>query len=294
MASVPAHSVAARTADLAEPATSLHVVAFVVASVLGHVVFAYAMPDQSPRAPLPPRQQAILLPFEVPEPRPEPEPIVEEAAPEPEPEPEVQPEPDPVRPVRVREAEPEPEATPPEPAPEAATPSEEPPGGDPEATSDASAESGELQGTVVSTEGGLLVDRAAGSGRMGAARGTIRRGAGGSGGEGAADVPTPSIDRRALLRTWMASVQRTIGRADYTRALYRAQLEGRVVLALLIDADGRVRGVRVHESSGQPLLDDAALEQARRYDSVPPPPSELSWQPREIRLPIVYELRTRT
>ena len=91
----------------------------------------------------------------------------------------------------------------------------------------------------------------------------------------------------------MVEVHHAVGRATYTRSLLRAELEGRVVIALLIDADGRIQRVRIDRTSGQPLLDEAALEQVSRFERVPPPPAELAWQPREIRLPIVYELRDR-
>ncbi|MEZ4253106.1 MAG: energy transducer TonB [Polyangiales bacterium] len=269
-----------------ESSTTLHVLAFVTASVLGHVAFAAVMPDEFELPPIeePPRELAVF--FEVDEP--EPEPPQPEVVPEPEEEPlelpEEAPEPPPV--VRRVVEEPEPEQTPPPAAPEA--PNEEPSGGDPEASDDASSETGDAQGTVQSTEGGLAVDRAAGRGQDGAAQGTLRRGSGSP-----EPTPTPTIDRRALTQAWMIEVHRAIGRATYTRSLLRAELEGRVVVALLVDAEGRVQGVRVARSSGEPMLDEAALQQLSRHTQVPAPPAELSWRPREIQLPIVFELRDR-
>lgn len=271
----------------AESSSLLRIVAFVTASVLGHVVIAAAMPNDvpPPSFPTPPSDQAVF--FDVPEPEPEPaveEPPVEEPPVE---EPlELPEEPPPVRTARVVD---EPEEAP-EPPPTASeeAPTDEPSGGDTEATDEASAETGDLQGTVVSTEGGLAVDRRAGSGQDGAARGTVRRGSGSP-----EPTPEPTIDRRALTQGWMIEVHRAIGRASYTRSLLRAQLEGRVVVALLVDAEGRVHGVRVARSSGEPMLDEAALEQLSQHRQVPPPPSALAWQPREIQLPIVFELRDR-
>jgi protein TonB len=280
----------------AESSSLLRIVAFVTASVLGHVVIAAAMPDDfstgsagsaadfpPPSFPTPPSDQAVF--FDVPEP--EPEPVVEEVEPPVE-EPLELPEepPPPVRTARVVDEPEEAPEPPPTASPEA--PNDEPPGGDTEATDGASAETGDLQGTVVSTEGGLAVDRRAGSGQDGAAQGTVRRGSGSS-----EPTPEPTIDRRALTQGWMIEVHRAIGRASYTRSLLRAQLEGRVVVALLVDAEGRVHGVRVARSSGEPMLDEAALEQLSQHRQVPAPPSALSWQPREIQLPIVFELRDR-
>lgn len=268
----------------AESSSLLRIVAFVTASVLGHVVIAAAMPDDlpPPSFPTPPSDQAVF--FDVPEP--EPEPVVEEVEPPVEEPPLELPEapPPPVRTARVVDEEaPEP---PPTASPE--VPNDSPPGGDTEATDGARAETGDLQGTVVDTEGGLAVDRRAGSGQDGAARGTVLRGSGNP-----EPSPEPTIDRRALTQGWMVEVHRAIGRASYTRSLLRAQLEGRVVVALLVDAEGRVHGVRVARSSGEPMLDEAALEQLSQHRQVPPPPSALSWQPREIQLPIVFELRDR-
>lgn len=284
----PRGSTLTRTLSESEPsdaASTLRIVAFVTASVLGHVVVAGAMPSDfpPPSFPTPPSQQAVFLDLE-----PEPEPPIEEPAIEEAPveEPLVLPEEaPPIRTARVVEQAPE--EPPPTAAPEAPE-SDAPPGGDPEATSDATSETGDVQGTVVSTEGGLAVDRRAGSGQDGAAQGTLRRGSGSP-----EPTPSPTIDRRALTQGWMVEVHRAIGRATYTRSLLRAQIEGRVVVALLVDAEGRVHGVRVARSSGEPMLDEAALEQLSHHRVVPPPPAELTWSPREIQLPIVFELRDR-
>lgn len=61
----------------------------------------------------------------------------------------------------------------------------------------------------------------------------------------------------------------------------RRRLAGDVILALLIDVDGKVKDVRIARSSGKPILDQAALESARRchfvaatIDKVPAP----SWE----------------
>ena len=137
----------------AESSSLLRIVAFVTASVLGHVVLAGAMPDDfpPPSFPTPPRDQAVF--FDVPEPEPEPvveEPPVEEPLELPE-------EPPPVPAARVVDEPEEAPEPPPTASPEAST--DEPPGGDTEAAESASAETGDLQGTVVHTEGGLAVDR---------------------------------------------------------------------------------------------------------------------------------------
>ncbi|MCB9616732.1 MAG: hypothetical protein H6722_30210 [Sandaracinus sp.] len=96
-----------------ESSTTLHVLAFVTASVLGHVAFAAVMPEDFQLPPIeePPRELAVF--FEVDEPEPEPPP---EVVPEPEEEPlelpDEAPEPPPVVRRVVEEPEPQPETPP--------------------------------------------------------------------------------------------------------------------------------------------------------------------------------------
>ncbi len=239
--------------------------AFVVASVLGHVLIAGAMPSeggpvfQSP-------EPVFMGMFEMPEPEPEPE--LEEVE---EIEEIIEAPPPPPAPVRVRPevSEPRPEAA------EAETETTEEVG-DPLATE---AASHEAAGSVVSTEGGLTVDRPAGHG-----------GEGGRLGPGRAAPAPPPVDRRAVIQAYLREVQRALGAPRYTRSLLRAQLEGTVMVSLRIDPEGRVLGVRVRTESGEPLLDDAALAHVQRVPVVPEPPEVLAWQTREIALPIRYRL----
>jgi TonB family protein len=49
-------------------------------------------------------------------------------------------------------------------------------------------------------------------------------------------------------------------KVEYPEIAKRAQAEGRVYLQLLIDVDGRVMRVELAKSSGNPVLDEAALE----------------------------------
>jgi len=55
----------------------------------------------------------------------------------------------------------------------------------------------------------------------------------------------------------------------YPRASRRLREEGRVLLDVLILADGAVREVRLRRSSGHARLDEAALEAVRRWRYVP-------------------------
>ena len=134
-------------------------------------------------------------------------------------------------------------------------------------------------------------------GRSGASSSSGRVGASGNGrgqgtGDGAGDVDAPVVDRRALARAWVRRINRSLGRPSYPRSLVRARLEGSVAVALRIDPAGNVVEVRVRRSSGNELVDAAALEHARTLAQVEPPPEALNWRTREITLPITYRLPT--
>ena len=257
---------------------------FVVASVIGHVglvaaapslpVFAAAMAEDElvfmDLEPDPPEVEAAPIPVEEPEPIEEPEPVEE---PEPIEEPEPVEEPEPIEepePVEEPAEEPVTEAPVEEPVDE--TPVEEPT--EPTdaslaATDHAGAEAAE---TVASAAGGLAVDRTAGAGREGAVNGATRT--------------EPVRPDPNALRAWRLSAMRALGRPQPTLALRRTGQEGIAWVAFQIDDTGRVVGVRLHQSSGHDLVDEAALAFARTRSVLPRPPAP--WDTRWIRLPIRY------
>jgi protein TonB len=76
----------------------------------------------------------------------------------------------------------------------------------------------------------------------------------------------------------------------YPLAARRQSLRGTVELDVSLDASGRVRDVRVARSSSYGILDDAAVDNLRRLDPLPPPDT-LPRRPLLIRLPLVFDLR---
>jgi TonB family protein len=76
----------------------------------------------------------------------------------------------------------------------------------------------------------------------------------------------------------------------YPASAQRRRLTGTVELEVALTRDGAVRDVRVVSSSTHPVLDEAALEAARRLPRMPFPPRLGA---REVRatLPVVFELR---
>lgn len=251
---------------------------FGVASLLGHAALVAAAPkmptltsmlpqeevvymDLAP--PPPPEAEAVPPPIEEPDPR-EPEPVEEPPVEPPQEEPPVEP---PTEEPPVEEPVEQPPVEP---------PNDQPPV---EAGSDASlaetAHAGATAaGTVASAEGGLAVDRVAGAGRAGAARGATRT------------EPAPAGPDPNALRSWRISAMRSLGRPQPTLALRRTGQEGIAWVAFQIDADGKVVAVRLHRSSGHTLVDEAALSFARSRQALPRPPAP--WSVRWVRLPIRY------
>ncbi|TQV61930.1 MAG: energy transducer TonB, partial [Halothiobacillaceae bacterium] len=76
----------------------------------------------------------------------------------------------------------------------------------------------------------------------------------------------------------------------YPRLARRMGEEGRVVLAFALEADGRLIGVRVLESSGSELLDEAALEAVREAAPFPPFPDGITRTRWEFTLPLAFAL----
>ncbi len=71
----------------------------------------------------------------------------------------------------------------------------------------------------------------------------------------------------------------------YPRQARMMGWQGRVILSFTINADGRVEGITVKESSGFALLDKKAIETVRKAAPFPSPPV-----PAELTIPIVFNL----
>jgi protein TonB len=241
---------------------------FFAASLVSHVAFFVGL-SFSPEGP-PSTAQATVQEFDVFHLEPT-EPVRAEESPAVPPEPtEVEP---PVR--RARRAA---RRDTPPPTPEAVSPDTLPGQG---STQDAPAVA---EASVVSTQGGLSINLAEGSGQGGASEG--------SGASLAPPAPEaePEFDIRAAIRRYMRQVSREIGMPPYPRSATRAGIEGTVMVGLAITPSGAVNGVRVRRSSGHNRLDDAAIAFLRGLSRVPAPPSELDWSTREVTLPISYRL----
>lgn len=213
--------------------------------------------------------------------------------------------PEPERAEAERNPDPEPSPENPEASPSATTRESTAPAGETTERADASpeADSGD-EASSGAAEAESAPDRAAagatGAGGSAEASGDGPGGGEGEGpagpgsgsGEGSAGGGDDGVDRAALRQGYAKRVSAAVGDTyRYPRIARRAELEGRVVVGIRVDAEGEVRSCEILDSSGHEVLDEAALESVREIDDFPAPPAELAWGVRTIPVPFVYELR---
>ncbi len=91
-------------------------------------------------------------------------------------------------------------------------------------------------------------------------------------------------------KTWTQEIRRQFSRQQAAGLFYPPEaiargLEGEALVFMLLDADGQVSAARIEQSSGQPLLDAAALRAVRALRALP------ADAPRETLLPVRFRLR---
>ena len=106
-----------------------------------------------------------------------------------------------------------------------------------------------------------------------------------------APEPAPPAPDPALEADYRNRIRLAVdGHKHYPRMARRLGLEGRVVLGFTILADGRLAGLRVVQSSGSELLDEAALEAVREAAPFPPFPPGLGRERWDFTLPLDFNL----
>ena len=120
-----------------------------------------------------------------------------------------------------------------------------------------------------------------------APRGNGQAGAGRPPGGGAAN---PAGDDHALPQ-YLRLVRERIARyKKYPPLARKRELEGRVGIRFLLTAGGEVERIAISRSSGQEVLDQAALKAVRDGAPFPRPPADLLAEPHPIELTIVFTL----
>lgn len=89
---------------------------------------------------------------------------------------------------------------------------------------------------------------------------------------------------------WTAEVRRQLKELDRRGLFYPEEaiargLQGEALVLLMLDEGGNVAAARIEQSSGHPILDEAALRAARSLKSLP------AEAPRETQLPVRFRLR---
>jgi protein TonB len=225
----------------------------------------------------------------VPNPVEESEPQPEEQA-EPEPEPESEPEPEP-----KAEPEPEPKAEP-EPEPEMGAVSDEelksvvadkredsdsPVDTDAVADADAKAKASVAPGDSGDGSGTARADQVKKNGVGTSAPQIGPRGV--RDGSGA--------DQKRLNQKYGLILHRHIsGAKSYPRFARKAGIEGRLLVEITVDSNGRILAVKVRESSGHQILDDTTIDTIRNFERFPLPPQGLTWTKKTFVLPVSYKL----
>jgi protein TonB len=106
----------------------------------------------------------------------------------------------------------------------------------------------------------------------------------------AAQPVTPAPDP-ALEDGYRTRIRQAVdAHKHYPRMARRLGEEGRVVVAFTVEADGRLAEVRVVESSGSELLDEAALQAVRDAAPFPPFPAGIDRQRWDFTLPLAFSL----
>lgn len=140
------------------------------------------------------------------------------------------------------------------------------------------------------------VSNPSGQGHGAVASGAIP-GAGPSGADpnrarGRSDAGAPSTVRASSERAYLDALQRAIAKhQQYPMSARRDGDTGIVLVAFVIQADGRITGGRVAQSSGHRELDQAALQavtQLGRFMPIPPSLARQSWP---LRVPIRFALK---
>jgi periplasmic protein TonB len=104
-------------------------------------------------------------------------------------------------------------------------------------------------------------------------------------------LPGDGSDQGAEYAGYLALVRRRIHESlSYPSVARHRGLSGTVQIEVTIEATGTVGRVSLAVSSSHRVLDDAALDAARRLGRVPFPPNV---RPRALRvlLPVVFDLR---
>ncbi|OZG73161.1 hypothetical protein BTA51_11760 [Hahella sp. CCB-MM4] len=104
-------------------------------------------------------------------------------------------------------------------------------------------------------------------------------------------MDSPIIDP-ALEQDYLAALHRALQDAmQYPRRAKRRRQEGVALVEFTVYREGRLEGIQLRESSGFPILDEAALNTVRSIKQFKPIPEKLAKNMLTLAIPIRFELR---
>lgn len=102
-------------------------------------------------------------------------------------------------------------------------------------------------------------------------------------------IPPPSTEMIIISKTDFAIIRdKVLANLVYPNIARRMGLQGVVQVALTIDANGKLVSAKIYESSGKPLLDEAALSAALEIKNIQLPKSQVM---ATLILPIAFKLK---
>lgn len=116
---------------------------------------------------------------------------------------------------------------------------------------------------------------------------------GGTRSDGSAGATSPAA-RASAERAYLGELQRAIARHQrYPEDARRRRVTGATTLAFVVQASGRIAELQVARSSGDPSLDQAAVQAVKRLGSFKPIPPSIGRSSWPMRVPIEFDLRRR-
>ncbi len=103
--------------------------------------------------------------------------------------------------------------------------------------------------------------------------------------------PGASVDADVLSHYRLQLIGAARRYKRYPRAAIDNQWEGAAEIAMLVDADGRIRNMTISRSSGHELLDREAIDMFRKAKPLVPIPPALRGREFRVTLKAIYSLR---